>query len=391
MSFGFSFGDVNLLGQLAWAIVQKTREACGEDDERTKEISNLHLVLRRLESEVQSPASPIKRGAEGVRDELLSITNDCEEILRVLEKIFIKYNALDMRDRNGPKLWQGLQLDDGQMIDLADLRKSVKYYTIRLSMFLNMLAIGIIGRGSADDGMDEASRVFPYPLSRLALNDVVARYLSKIDSESLALTDISKDDIVLWDDLRTEMLRKGYHVSAKSKHMNLIKDSVRRFLFDNRVTRMRNGEGVDDPDLRHALVNSSDETIVGPTGVNTSTAYPMQGMTVRLRDEPFQPFQQDSWLPFSELAVGPHTQYSHVQHSSTAKVRRIAKSIRPCYIFIFLGFLTILGSLIPAIWRSVARDDISGGFSLAQYILGVGVFVIGCMVAVHSKSCTCWQ
>lgn len=389
MSFGFSVGDVNLLGHLAWKIVQNTREACGEDDERTWEISHLHVVLRRLEREVQNPASPINRGAEGIRDELLSITNECEEVLRVLDKIFVKYNALDMRDRNGRKLWQGLQLDDGQMIDLAGLRKNVKYYTMRLSIFLDMEVSGIMGRESANDGMDEARRGLSLPAPRLALNDVVARYLSELDSESLTLTNISKEDTVLWDDLQTELLSKGYPETAKSGPMHLMKASVKRFLLDNYDMRWRKDAGIDDPDLPYVLLNSSDETPVGPVGVNTSTAYPMQRMTVQPRDEPFQ---QESWLPFSELAVGPHIeQYSNLQHSSTAKIRRFARSIRPCHIFIFLGVLTILGSLIPAIWRSVARDDISGGFSLAQYILGVGVFVIGCMVAVHSKSCTCWQ
>ena len=297
-----------------------------------------------------------------------------------------------MRDPNGRKPWKWVQLDDGQMINLADLRKNVKYYTIRLSMFWNVLAIGIIGRGSANDGMDGARRGLILPAARFAFNDVVARYLSETDSEFLALTDLSKDDTFLWDVLQTELLSKGYPESAISGHMQLVKHFIRQFLFDKHVTRMRKDKGVNDPDLRYILMNSSDETTVGPVGpmgVNTSTACSMQ--TVQLRDEPVQS-QQDSWLPFSEFAVGPHTQHSsNLQHSSTAKIRRIAKSIRPCYILMFLGFLTILGSLIPAIWRSVARDDISGGFSLAQYILGVGVFVIGCMVAVHSKSCTCWQ
>lgn len=63
----------------------------------------------------------------------------------------------------------------------------------------------------------------------------------------------------------------------------------------------------------------------------------------------------------------------------------------PCHSLILLGFLTILGSLVPALWRSVARNDIQGGFSLAKYILGVGVFIIGCVVAIHSRTCTCWQ
>ena len=77
MSLGFSVGDVNQLGRLAWKIVQNTREACGKDDERTKEISKLYVVLRKLGREMNSPASPISRGAEDIRDELLSTTHGC--------------------------------------------------------------------------------------------------------------------------------------------------------------------------------------------------------------------------------------------------------------------------------------------------------------------------
>jgi hypothetical protein len=64
--------------------------------------------------------------------------------------------------------------------------------------------------------------------------------------------------------------------------------------------------------------------------------------------------------------------------------------IRPCHVLIAMGFFTIVGSLAPAIWRSTNQNDISGGFSLGQYILGAGVFVIGSIVVIHSKTCVCW-
>ena len=71
--------------------------------------------------------------------------------------------------------------------------------------------------------------------------------------------------------------------------------------------------------------------------------------------------------------------------------RRHFLQIRFCYILISLGILIVVGSLIPALWRSSVRHDLSGGFGLAQYILGVGVFVVGSMAAIHSRSCRCWR
>ena len=77
--------------------------------------------------------------------------------------------------------------------------------------------------------------------------------------------------------------------------------------------------------------------------------------------------------------------------SSRRNYRKALRNIRTCYILIFFGLLTILGSLGPAVPRSVHSNDLSGGFTLAQYILSVGVFVIGCVVAIHSRKCTCWS
>ena len=84
-------------------------------------------------------------------------------------------------------------------------------------------------------------------------------------------------------------------------------------------------------------------------------------------------------------------QSSHIRDSFRSNPKTVWGSIRTCYILIFLGFLTVIGSLIPALWRSINRNDISGGFSIAQYVLGVGVLVIGCTVAIHSSTCTCWS
>ena len=70
---------------------------------------------------------------------------------------------------------------------------------------------------------------------------------------------------------------------------------------------------------------------------------------------------------------------------------RYPLGLRPCYILIFMGFLSIAGSLAPALWRANTQGDLSGGFTLAQYILGVGIFAVGSMVAIHSRTCVCWH
>ena len=73
-----------------------------------------------------------------------------------------------------------------------------------------------------------------------------------------------------------------------------------------------------------------------------------------------------------------------------AQETRRQQRIRPCHVIILLGLLSIVGSLVPALWRSSARNDIAGGFSMTQYILAVGIFVVGGMLVIHSRTCTCW-
>ena len=94
-----------------------------------------------------------------------------------------------------------------------------------------------------------------------------------------------------------------------------------------------------------------------------------------------------------------------IQHIHAARLSLIAQErpdnsslstkqpprIKPCHILILLGVLTIGSSLGVGLWRSESLNDLSGGFSLAQYILGVGIFIVGSMVALHAKRCTCWQ
>ena len=119
---------------------------------------------------------------------------------------------------------------------------------------------------------------------------------------------------------------------------------------------------VEDEHVRESLPN-----VVQPAQVVTQETASTDDATV-----PSHPIEPQSASPPT-----PHRQHFH--------------SLRPCHLLLLLGTLTIMGSLTAALWRAARFDDLSGGFTLAQYILGVGVFVTGSMTAIHSKTCTCWQ
>ena len=100
-----------------------------------------------------------------------------------------------------------------------------------------------------------------------------------------------------------------------------------------------------------------------------------------------------SLLPITSSVAGNHTP-SRSYAATRLRQFNVRKSAGKCAYAMSLSslvFLQLWLVLYRLLWRSISRNDISGGFSLARYILGVGVFVVGCEVAIHSKTCTCWS
>src|SRR5579871_4934503 len=122
MSFGYSIGDFVFLTQLAWTVVNNTRQACGEHDELAQEVHNLHMVLQRLSEEASKPDSLLNADKGGPVDELRNIARDCRRLLRVLDKQLGKYNTLTGKKRSFAKLWQQVRFGNGMMKNLSDVR-----------------------------------------------------------------------------------------------------------------------------------------------------------------------------------------------------------------------------------------------------------------------------
>jgi len=148
MSFGYSAGDFVLLTQLAWQVVQNSRKACGAHDELTSEVTSLHIVLRRLEVEVSKPNSILNRIDGGVdrKEELAQLSSDCRRVLRVMDRILEKYNALSEEKRSVTRLWKKVQFGNGEMLDLAEIRLKISTSTSALTLFLNLSSIGSQGK-----------------------------------------------------------------------------------------------------------------------------------------------------------------------------------------------------------------------------------------------------
>jgi hypothetical protein len=112
-------------------VVQNSRKACGAHDELTSEVTSLHIVLRRLQVEVSKSNSILTQsdGNPNRIEELAQLSSDCRRVLRTLDGILEKYNALSEEKRSVTKLWKRVQFGNGEMLDLADLRLKVSTST----------------------------------------------------------------------------------------------------------------------------------------------------------------------------------------------------------------------------------------------------------------------
>lgn len=103
MSFGWSISDIALLVRLAYKTSQGARAACGQYDDLTRETSNLHVILNRLNVEASKPGNPIDKDKSHGK-ELRVIASGCKDVLTQLDKVLVKYNALSEEEKSVRRL-----------------------------------------------------------------------------------------------------------------------------------------------------------------------------------------------------------------------------------------------------------------------------------------------
>ncbi|CZR68820.1 related to serine/threonine protein phosphatase PP1 [Phialocephala subalpina] len=224
MSFGFSIGDFIALTQLASNVVSGARRACGAHDELTREMTSLHIVLRRLESEVAKPNSILNSDNAERKAELAELVEYCEKVLRVLDNILEKYNGLPEEKRKVMKLWKTAQFGNGEMRDLSKIRLELSTHTNAITMFLNISIVGSLGK--VEEHMVSHSEELR--AMRRSVNWFTASMQANVGhKEGSVLTSYANDDKAFWKKLRRGLVKEGYSSSVLEKHETLIIDYVK--------------------------------------------------------------------------------------------------------------------------------------------------------------------
>ncbi len=177
-------------------------------------------MIRRLEQEIRRPTCPINRSNETYKEELGDLINGCEKNLNILDQVLTKYNALSEQERSGRRLWQKIRFGNGTMADLADLRDRLTYYTSAISLFLNMISMGTVGRveRQLNDAGGDLKEI------KTAVNEITAKMMSKSKlQEGTILTAYGDDDTAVWKEFRRELIQDGFSSSIIREHKKLIK------------------------------------------------------------------------------------------------------------------------------------------------------------------------
>ncbi|TVY48241.1 hypothetical protein LCER1_G008284 [Lachnellula cervina] len=222
MSFGYSVGDFMLLTQLAYRVVHNARKACGAHNDLAREIGSLYIVLGRVEVEVCKPDSILNNNEDNRRSELERLARHCKRVLRVLEQILDKYNALSEEKRSVTKLWQKVKFGNGEMLDLGKIRAELATHTQALNLFLNLLSIG--SQGKMEKYMDshgEELRDIKH-----SLHWVTSSMQAKSHEEKSILTTYGDDDKAIWKAFRRELIEEGFSGRLLDRHKSIIKDYV---------------------------------------------------------------------------------------------------------------------------------------------------------------------
>lgn len=223
MSFGFSVSDVLSITQLAWKTIQNSRKACGEHDDFTREVSSLHLVLQRLQQEIEKPESPLNRPSDNASKELQSTVEGCQRVLKRVNTILKKHDGLTQKESSRSKLWQKVRFGNGQVQELAQLRTKISYYVSALTLFLNMVSTGTMGRveKKMDDTGGDLTKI------RITLNGITAQLMSKNQQEGSVFTTYADDDKAVWREFRRELIQESLPSSVIHKNKKTIKAYIK--------------------------------------------------------------------------------------------------------------------------------------------------------------------
>ena len=218
MNFGTSAGDIILILQLAWNTLQGAKQACGEHDELTCEVRSLHNALARVQLEMSRSLAGQEN--EERRKELDEQVAGCEGVLRIIDSVLKKYNALGDDKKKGKRLWQKIRFGNGEMRDLSEIRSKLLAHTTAITLSLSAYTFGPLSRVEKElqnQGGDLRG-------IRGSINWIVANMTASQGTagEGSVWTAYENDDKQFWRDLRRQLHKEGFSETILQTNRDLL-------------------------------------------------------------------------------------------------------------------------------------------------------------------------
>jgi hypothetical protein len=222
MSFGFGAADIAGSLKLVWNTWQNTKKACGEHSNLTKEVATHHATLRQLLSGLEDPHFLLSTASNDYRAELQGHIEGCQEQLRVLDSILLKYPALNSKEECISKAWQKVVFGNTDVTALEEIRGKISTFTLAIQISLQLLSSSELSR--------IRQQLSDLPEIKESLTMITARIISASWGGSAAsdFTVYPGDDRRFWKTCRKELVKAGFtsEVLKQGNRKKLMMDYV---------------------------------------------------------------------------------------------------------------------------------------------------------------------
>ncbi|KAH0537212.1 hypothetical protein FGG08_005991, partial [Glutinoglossum americanum] len=113
MSFGYSVGDIVLLGQLAWKAYKSCKDAPESFKNISHEVLSLHALLKEIEENLSAQTLSLTRQAR-----LKTIGDGCYNVLEELQSLIDKYKSLGTQSK---RTWDRMKWGSTDIADTTQI------------------------------------------------------------------------------------------------------------------------------------------------------------------------------------------------------------------------------------------------------------------------------
>jgi hypothetical protein len=208
-SFGFSVSDIVMLTSLVTQTYRGWKNACGSYTEITGELRTMRTIVARLEKEVKSSSSLLRRDEKDSSDLRHILTNSQATVSQLND--IVEYRHLD---RSRKQNWNRLRVGNK---NLEPLQGRLTLHVSELSTPLEVLGISSLGRIELET-----------PPKMMKTFDELAAAVRAGRSEGSIMTAYSNDNCAVWREFRRELIMEGFSSKEIHRHKQELKDYLRK-------------------------------------------------------------------------------------------------------------------------------------------------------------------